>query len=155
MPDPEDIVQDALSKLHRWLTTPGRNAVDDGMLTLAKKFVETSCRDLLKMNAARKRGGGRAPGPMPETGMQPPSPGTGPVSYVARGERRSRLLQALERLDELDRRIVLMRTEQELSFVEIGKSVDLSENAARMRFNRALKVLRPVLEASLPTEDRR
>jgi RNA polymerase sigma factor (sigma-70 family) len=49
---------------------------------------------------------------------------------------------ALEELKERDREIVLLRFFQGLTFAEVGEKLSLSENAARMRTERALDKLR-------------
>lgn len=45
-------------------------------------------------------------------------------------------------LGGLDRDVVLLRYEMDLTFAQIGSTVGLSENAARMRADRALEKLR-------------
>jgi len=53
---------------------------------------------------------------------------------------------ALEELRERDRELVLLRFFQGLTFGEIGSRLDVSENAARMRTERALEKLRMRLD---------
>ena len=55
------------------------------------------------------------------------------------------LESAMDDLSESDRRAVLMRFVERRSFVEIGLALRLSEDAARMRVDRALERLRPLL----------
>lgn len=50
--------------------------------------------------------------------------------------------EAMEALKELDRKLMLLRFFQGLTFVEAGEKLGLSENAARMRTERALDKLR-------------
>ena len=52
---------------------------------------------------------------------------------------------AIDQLRENDRIVVLMRFVERRSFAEIGKSVRLSEDAARMRVDRSLDKLRRTL----------
>lgn len=53
--------------------------------------------------------------------------------------------QALDRLPERDRDVVLLRYFQGLSFSELGQRLSMSENGARMRAMRALEKLRRIL----------
>jgi RNA polymerase sigma-70 factor, ECF subfamily len=58
----------------------------------------------------------------------------------------AKVLQALESLSETDRRIIHLRYfEGCQSFEEIGRRVNLSEGAARVRHHRALRSLEPLL----------
>lgn len=50
--------------------------------------------------------------------------------------------QALNQLDERDRTVVLLRHFEELSYGQIGTQLHLTENAARMRTDRAVEKLR-------------
>ncbi|MFR0950705.1 MAG: sigma factor-like helix-turn-helix DNA-binding protein [Ruminococcus callidus] len=47
----------------------------------------------------------------------------------------------IEPLNDLDRQIVLMRCEEELSFREIAERLSMKEAAARKRFERARKAI--------------
>jgi len=53
--------------------------------------------------------------------------------------------EAMNRLDKTDREAVLLRFFKEESFAEVGAQIGLSENAARMRVERALGKLRVLL----------
>jgi len=55
--------------------------------------------------------------------------------------------EAMERLKESDREIMLLRFFQGLTFAEVGAKLELTENAARMRTERALDKLRGHLRA--------
>jgi RNA polymerase sigma factor (sigma-70 family) len=55
--------------------------------------------------------------------------------------------EALDRLPERDRDIILLRYFSGLSFPELGERLSMSENAARMRAARALEKLRRILGA--------
>ena len=54
---------------------------------------------------------------------------------------------ALELLEPEDRQVLLLRQWQELEFAAVGARMGLSEDAARMRFQRALPKLAKKLEA--------
>ena len=53
--------------------------------------------------------------------------------------------EAMHKLDERDREAVLLRHFQNCSFAEIGSKIGLTENAARMRVDRALEKLHGLL----------
>lgn len=63
---------------------------------------------------------------------------TRPSQHAQRDESVALVRVALELLDPQDRQIVLLREFEELPFAEVGKMMGLSEDAARMRFGRAL-----------------
>jgi RNA polymerase sigma factor (sigma-70 family) len=68
---------------------------------------------------------------------------TSPMEAAADWEQlRPVLDEAMERLKEQDREIMLLRFFQGLTFAEVGEKLCLSENAARMRAERALDKLR-------------
>lgn len=51
----------------------------------------------------------------------------------------------LELLDPDDREVILLRRWEDLSFAEIGKQLDVKEDAARMRHNRAVSRLSEIV----------
>jgi RNA polymerase sigma-70 factor (ECF subfamily) len=68
-----------------------------------------------------------------------------PALECDRDDRRA-ICDAIARLEPGERRIVAMRLLHGCSFREIARSLELSEAAAKMRFQRALSVLRSNLE---------
>jgi RNA polymerase sigma-70 factor (ECF subfamily) len=56
------------------------------------------------------------------------------------------LRDALERLPEGQRQVVVLKLLRGASFAEIGVALDVSADAAKMRFVRALEALRSTLE---------
>lgn len=63
---------------------------------------------------------------------------TRPSEHLAREESVAFVRVALELLDPQDREAIWLREFEELSFAEVGAKMGLAENAARMRFQRAL-----------------
>ena len=59
---------------------------------------------------------------------------------------RAALLGVFERLPESQRRVVLLKLVRGLPFGEVASRLGISEEAARMRFSRALRQLRTALE---------
>jgi RNA polymerase sigma-70 factor, ECF subfamily len=70
--------------------------------------------------------------------VEPPSEYGGAVSEALRS--------GIERLPQLQRRVVLMKLVQGRSFAEIASALDTTEGACRMRFLRGLEQLRAFLE---------
>lgn len=70
-----------------------------------------------------------------------PAPVRQALSQVILTERLEALEQALESLPEAQREIIVLRTLEELSFVEIGTRLDKSADACRMAFARAMAAL--------------
>ena len=74
--------------------------------------------------------------------------GTSPSEGVVRGELQSRMQQVLGGLKERDRDVLWMRHADQLPFAEIGLILDITENAATVRYVRALKRLKEMWEAA-------
>ena len=77
---------------------------------------------------------------------RPQRPVTQPDSRAHSNEQQAWVRLALELLDVEDRQVLLLRQWQELEFVAIGERMGLSEDAARMRFQRALPKLAKKLD---------
>jgi RNA polymerase sigma-70 factor (ECF subfamily) len=69
-------------------------------------------------------------------------PGTSPTQAAAREELRQRMKQVLELLPAKDRDLLRMRHEDGLSHAETGEVLGISENAATVRYVRALQRLK-------------
>lgn len=67
-----------------------------------------------------------------------------PGAAAVRAEIQERMRQALSLLKDADREILWMRHYDQLSFVEAGDVLGVSENAATVRYVRALKRLKQV-----------
>jgi RNA polymerase sigma-70 factor (ECF subfamily) len=78
--------------------------------------------------------------------------GPTPVQQLGREELSRRLQQALARLTEADREILLMRTLEDLSYQEIGYLLEIDAAAARKRHGRALIRLHKILSEDGLTE---
>lgn len=72
---------------------------------------------------------------------------TGPGDAAAAGETRAWVRLALELLEPDDRNVILWREFEDHSFAAIGARLGTSEDAARMRFGRALPRLATKLKA--------
>ena len=71
--------------------------------------------------------------------------GSTPSQQLTRRELVHRVQEALSRLGELDREILLMRNFEGLSFGEIACLLEIENTAARKRYGRALLRLRTLL----------
>jgi RNA polymerase sigma-70 factor (ECF subfamily) len=72
---------------------------------------------------------------------------TSPIQGAQREELRSRVLAALEELDETDREIVTLRHFEGLSNEDAAAELSIESAAASKRFTRALLRLRPLLDS--------
>jgi len=75
---------------------------------------------------------------------------TSPTQAVAREEVRTRVLAALEGLDDVDREILALRHFEGLSNEEAAAELSIEPAAASKRFTRALLRLKPALEGLAP-----
>jgi len=78
--------------------------------------------------------------------------GTGPSTAAGRDELKQRVRQVLELLPDGDFEIVKMRHFDQLSFKHAGELLSITENAATVRYVRALKRLRTIWEALFSEE---
>ncbi|MCA9133939.1 MAG: sigma-70 family RNA polymerase sigma factor [Planctomycetales bacterium] len=76
-----------------------------------------------------------------------------PAAAATRRELARHIQAAIELLEERDREVILMRHYEQLSNQEVAQVLELSEPAASMRYLRALKRLRGVLDESGMRED--
>lgn len=79
-------------------------------------------------------------------GVEAEAPHSGPVSRAVRRERTKAVREAIERLEEPERSVIVWRFEQDLSYEEIGDKLGITPEAARKRCVRTLKELRVALE---------
>jgi RNA polymerase sigma-70 factor (ECF subfamily) len=77
--------------------------------------------------------------------------GAGPLQGLIDGELAARVRQAVGRLPETDREVLLMRSFEGLSNQEVARALGLETSAASQRFGRAVLRLRQLLtEADRP-----
>lgn len=80
---------------------------------------------------------------------------TSPVTQLFEGETERALLEALARLDPEHRRVVTLRCEEGLSWLEVARVVGRTEEAARKLYHRALLELGQCLALRKLEPDRR
>lgn len=114
----------------RWMTTIARNRIR-GKVSRRR---EMSFEALARSTA----------GVLDEPGSE-----NSPLEAAVRNEELLLLTEALENLSEDQRTAIELRSLEGLAFAEIGARLGIAENAARMRFHRALTELGCVLEREL------
>ncbi|MGE0142660.1 MAG: RNA polymerase sigma factor [Planctomycetota bacterium] len=147
--DTQDIVQEAvigtLSDGPRFVVADRRSF--RGLLV---RIVENVIRRKHTHMTAKRRDGRReAPLPSSDTvldlsGVHAPEPSPSEAAHA--NEMRGWVRLALELLSVDDREIVVLREYEGLPFEAIGAQLSISDNAARMRFQRALARLGVVLD---------
>jgi len=138
-----DFVQDAMVEFLRY--GPRFLLADEGHFrALMVKVIENVLRDRHDWFTARRRDL-RRERPLPQEsllGLDPLARSvTRPSQVSQRQEEEAWIRLALELLDPEDRRIIMLRTYEELGYGEIATRLGIKESAARMRFNRALPKL--------------
>ncbi len=98
-----------------------------------------------------------APGPVDqstiELAAQLSDPELTPAAAATQRELALQIQNSISKLGEKDREIILMRHYEQLSNQDIAASLNLSEPAASMRYLRALKKLRRVIDEETAEDD--
>lgn len=76
-----------------------------------------------------------------------------PAAVALQQEMARKVEQAITRLDEKDCEIIVMRHYEHLTNQEIAQVLELTEPAASMRYLRAVRRLKAVLQDNLPADD--
>ncbi len=149
--DPDDVLGDAFLDARReWPRVRAAAAVDP------YAWLYGVVRDRLIeawRHATRDRRDVRRDVPWPERSsaqlaLDLVSPGTSPSDAAARDEERRRVRAALDRLRDADREVLWMRHFDQLTFAQIGGVLRLTENAATVRYVRALRRLKDLWRAA-------
>jgi RNA polymerase sigma-70 factor (ECF subfamily) len=117
-------------ELRRWL----RRLLLNNLVSFIRRYRDADKRDL-----AREVPLDTETQSDPERGLASTAPS--PSKRAMRQEQARAIQQALARLPEEYRQVLLLRFQEDLSFEEIGQRLQLSPNAARKRWARALKRL--------------
>lgn len=139
-----DIVQDSLLQFLRY----GPRFVigtDEQFRKLLARIVENVLRDKLDFFSARRRQMAREQPLGSDTvlSLDPPRAEVidTPSQAAAREEDEAWMRLALELLDPDERRLLVLREWDDLSFREIGERLGISDSAAKMRHHRAIASL--------------
>ena len=139
----QDFVQEALIEFLRY--GPRFEVESRRQLRgLLARIVENALRGKAKwFDRQRRRLAAERPlDPRDTLTFEPSAPTEHRPSQVAqRGESDARLRLAVELLDPADREVIVLRQWEELPFATVAERLGLAEDAARMRFQRALKRL--------------
>jgi RNA polymerase sigma-70 factor (ECF subfamily) len=151
--DTQDIVQETLLTVLR--TGPRFVCSDRAHLrALLARMVLNTIRAEADQQTAGKRDVRREVRPGPASGSNSvlhidgmPGAVTDPGAAAAKAETRDWMRLALELLEPDDRNAILWREYEGVSFAELGQRLGMTEDAARMRFARALPRLARKLKA--------
>jgi len=135
--DVDDVVQQAaiavLQSGPRFLI-----ADRDHYRALMLRIVENTIRKQIRLGRQQKRAAAREE-PLPSGSVVAlDGSATRPSAAADRNERRAWVQLALELLADGDREIILLRQWEGLPFATVGEQLGIAEDAARMRFERAL-----------------
>jgi RNA polymerase sigma-70 factor (ECF subfamily) len=136
----EDAAQEAFLKAHAAL---GRFRPGAPWRPWLLRIVANEARNRRRSAGRRIHLAGRAAGAL---GTPPDDPG--PEAAVLAGEQRGELAAALERLDDAQRQVVLLRYVLDLSEAECAAVLDCPPGTVKSRASRALTRLRGELEAA-------
>lgn len=75
--------------------------------------------------------------------------GRSPISEVISNELAAVVENAITQLDEIDAEVIIMRNYEQLTNQEVAQALDLSEPAASMRYLRAIRRLRELMQDHL------
>ena len=148
---PSDVVQDAFMEAQRlfarfqgdsgdqfraWL----RTLLDHKVLEQRQRYQTTQKRQLQREQSLETSG------PAGSLAECLPGEASTPSAGVMREEEASRLRQFVERLPEVQRQVVVWHHWEEVTFAEIGRRLQRSEDAVRMIFGRAMDRLAEEVE---------
>ena len=135
--DAEDILQEvAIEAVNSWHTLSDPANAGAWLVTLARRKVARTLRDQVGVAARDPRREHAIKTDLPVADRR-----SGPVTAADRKDRLELLDQALERLAEDHREVILMTRIEGLSAREVGERMDRSENAVHLLLSRALRRL--------------
>ncbi len=135
--DPEDILQDvAIEAINSWHSLSTPDNVSAWLVTLARRKVARILRDQVGVAARDPRRERAIKTDMPVVDRR-----SGPVTAADRQDRLQLLEQALERLSEAHREVILLIRIEGLPAKEVADRMNRSENAIHLLLSRALKRL--------------
>ena len=139
-----DIVQDAMVEVLRYCPRFTMSSREQ-FRGLMAQIIENVLRGKHNWFEAQRRQLAREK-PLPSdsvVNLDPPAEASvaTPSLEASRSEREARVRIAIELLDADDREVLVLRQWKGMSFSEIGELLELSEDAARMRFHRTLPKL--------------
>lgn len=135
--DPEDVLQEvAIEAVNSWGTLSDEGSAGAWLVTLARRKVARILRDQLGVAARDPRREHSIKTDLPVADRR-----SGPVTHADRRDRLELLEQALERLSDDHREVIMAMKIEGHSAREVGERMDRSENAVHLLLSRALKRL--------------
>ncbi|WP_145423312.1 sigma-70 family RNA polymerase sigma factor [Symmachiella dynata] len=153
--DPSDILQetfmDASQKIDAYVSDPRvtlfvwlRGLTLDRLLKVQRRHLGTQSRDILREL--------RLPAESSlALGRQLLAGGPTPSGIMEQGELRRQVAAALQQLNDRDREVLVMRHFEGMSNLQVAEALEIAATAATMRHGRALKRLKDILTARLPS----
>ena len=135
--DPEDVLQEvAMEAMSSWGTLSDEGNAGAWLVTLARRKVARIVRDQLGVAARDPRREHPIKTELPLADRR-----TGPVTSADRQDRLELLEEAMSRLSEDHRDVILRMKIEGLSAREVAAKLDRTENAVHLLLSRALKRL--------------
>ncbi len=135
--DPEDVLQEvAIEAVNSWKTLSDEHNAGAWLVTLARRKVARILRDQLGVAARDPRREHAIKTDLPLADRR-----SGPVTHADRKDRLELLEQAIQRLSEDHRDVILLMKIDGLSAKEVAEQMGRTENAVHLLLSRALKRL--------------
>jgi RNA polymerase sigma-70 factor (ECF subfamily) len=155
--DPDDVLQDAyVSARQRHAHVEG--SAEPSLFIWLRLIVLQTLTDLHRQHlGAQKRDAGREVGLNRPAGSNATSVSlarcllasvTSPTQALRRVEVSERLRAALDQMDEIDREVLALRHFEELANHEIAEALGIEQKAASIRYVRALRRLKTILDGT-------
>jgi RNA polymerase sigma-70 factor (ECF subfamily) len=143
----QDYLKDPVMGFHLWI----RQIAKDRIIDAHRRHRVSAKRSIDREQPMT------APGPVDqstiELAAQLSDPELTPAAAATQRELALQIQNSISKLGEKDREIILMRHYEQLSNQDIAASLNLSEPAASMRYLRALKKLRRVIDEETAEDD--
>lgn len=142
----EDAAQDVLLKVHRAID---RMDVDRDPGPWLTTIAYNVCRDRWRSSADRMDRRSASIDDQPEIAHQLRSGGPDPEQIALTGERERLVQEALSRLPEAAREVIVLHDYQGLPHDEVAEMLGVSHAAIRKRYSRALQSLAEILRETM------
>ena len=135
--DPEDVLQEvAIEAVNSWHTLSDEQNAGAWLVTLARRKVARILRDQIGVAARDPRRERTIKTELPLADRR-----SGPVTHADRKDRLELLEQAIQRLSDDHRDVILLMKIDGLSAKEVAEQMGRTENAVHLLLSRALKRL--------------
>ena len=156
--DAEDVLQESYMNAaqriqHVFTDSPDgvfvwlRLIVQQTLIQIHRRYFGTKSRDMLRERQAKNRWGGNGDSESFSISSQLLGHLTSPSQAALRQELSQQLQVALESMNDLDREVLILRHFEELTNQETARVLKISQQAASLRYVRALTRLKHVLSA--------